>query len=302
MANPPRNGASHRVMRFAWLACAIALLHTGCATTEVRHAAPPDNAARLDLGRRHFDTLTCESTRCSAWYRVPVHRAQRISVEVLGVDGQDAVDFEVAFYSRSLEVLDEDTAAWKRPRRLSTTLESGLYYVRVLSEGPLDHALDLQLRAIAGPVTSFDVSPTPPHVVPKINAPATQTLEQNQTRLSPTPLKPTAAPPKARPAPRSTRKPSPTTPAALPSEPWIRSPVIEVERANGKPFAVLIDAGTATGLVDGQAGRMVRRGRVIGKVVVIDVYPTGSRAMIISEIVGDITSDTVVEVLAPPNR
>jgi hypothetical protein len=299
MLNPQHNSARHHERRPAWLVFAMVALQVACASTDARHAAPPDNVARLRLGPRQFDTLACESGRCSVWYRVAVHRAQRISVEANEVDGRN---FELAMYNGALEVLDQDTTAWKHPRRLSAVLESGLYYVRVLSEGPHSHPLQLEIRAIAGAVTSFDAPTVPPHSAPEIKAPPTQAAEPPKERVAPTPLQPTRPPRQARPAPQPTRRPSPATPELLPAKTWIRSEVIEVERANGTPIAVLIDAGTATGLVEGQAGRLVRRGRVIGNVLVIDVYPTGSRAMIVSEIAGDITADTVVEVLDPPNR
>ncbi len=71
--------------------------------------------------------------------------------------------------------------------------------------------------------------------------------------------------------------------------------VLEVE---GKR-SVLLEAGARTGIRSGQGGKLVDDGRVIGEIVVIEVYNDGSRARIESGLSGSITPRTRAEIQIP---
>jgi len=79
----------------------------------------------------------------------------------------------------------------------------------------------------------------------------------------------------------------------------VRSEVIEIERSAGVPVAVMIEAGTPTGVSRGLTGRLVDDGREIGRIEILDVYPGASRAKILGELSGEITGATIAEVFDP---
>lgn len=92
---------------------------------------------------------------------------------------------------------------------------------------------------------------------------------------------------KRRSAPRAPRKRAPPPPPT-----FFESEVLEVERAGGEPVAVLIEAGTAQGMVPGQTGELIEGDVVIGKLEIVDVYAEGSRARILGGLTAPITLDT----------
>ncbi len=99
----------------------------------------------------------------------------------------------------------------------------------------------------------------------------------------------------------------PPAPAPVPEAPppppeprfEIRSgAVLEVEgrEAGG---AVLIEVGAAQGIAPGQLGRLVDEGREIGRIVVEEVFPDGSRARIEGVLAAPVTARTLAEVEVP---
>jgi hypothetical protein len=71
--------------------------------------------------------------------------------------------------------------------------------------------------------------------------------------------------------------------------------VLEVE---GKR-SVLLEAGARSGIRSGQNGKLIDDGRVIGEIIVIEVYNDGSRARIEGGLSGSITPRTRAEIQIP---
>jgi hypothetical protein len=71
--------------------------------------------------------------------------------------------------------------------------------------------------------------------------------------------------------------------------------VLEVEGKRN----VLLEAGAKSGIRSGQSGKLIDDGRVIGEIVVTEVYNDGSRARIEAGLSGSVTPRTVAEVQVP---
>lgn len=100
------------------------------------------------------------------------------------------------------------------------------------------------------------------------------------------------------PPPRPKAPPPPAPPPPPPTS-TVKGGVIEVEGDIGAPSAVLVDRGQHDGIQPGQPGRLLNGDQVIGKVVVEDSYPEGSRARIDGTLTGPILPDTRVEIDVP---
>jgi hypothetical protein len=295
------------------------MLSIACALPGSNKLEVPRNAPFLALGSRRADSLVCEGGRCAKWYRFAIYESKRVSIQVSADLNSVAADFGVTLFGSELEFVAKDRAPYQRPRdrgprQVSAQLDSGLYYLRVENLIDLDAPLHYQIRAIAGPLTRFDRSvpptpedrpaetpangPTPSQAIPSVPKPepvrpaprpADRTPPKLPSRLSTTtPTTPTT--------PSTPSTPAQPSPPPMPPGTAIRTDVIEVERAAGVPVAVLIDAGTRTGVSAGQTGRLVVADREIGRIEIVDVYAAGSRAKIVGELSGEITPDAAVEV------
>lgn len=95
--------------------------------------------------------------------------------------------------------------------------------------------------------------------------------------------------------PQRAKKKAPRPPplVALPTE------ILEVERSDGEPSAVLLDAGSDQGAALGQRGELVEGGQVIGQLEIIDVYPDGCRAKIVGGLTAPISLQTSARIMKP---
>jgi hypothetical protein len=98
--------------------------------------------------------------------------------------------------------------------------------------------------------------------------------------------------------------PAPPEPAAPPPPPppafETRSgAVLEVVGRGTEAGAVLIEVGATQGIAPGQLGRLVDDGREIGRIVVEEVFPDGSRARIDGALSAPVTGRTTAEVEVP---
>jgi hypothetical protein len=91
-------------------------------------------------------------------------------------------------------------------------------------------------------------------------------------------------------------EPPPPPRPPRPSFRTLRTRVLEVEGKRN----VLLEAGAKTGVRSGQSGKLIDDGRVIGEIVVTEVYNDGSRARIEpGGLSGSVTPRTVVEIQVP---
>ncbi len=279
------------------------MISVACALPGTNDLEVPRAAPFIELGLRDSDTIACEAGRCEKWYRLAVNKNQRISIEVSSDSDPVSADFGIVLYDGELEVVAHNDTPYQRPRQLSAELDRGLYSLRIEQLTGLDSPLRYRLRAIAGPLSRFALpaATRPPHrpVPSRPPDPAAATTSNRST------TSPEIAPRPARPALRPTRPPIPLIPDKPAQAPMmapgimLRSDVIEVERADGVPVAVLIEAGIPTGVSRGQLGRLVEVDREIGRIEIVDIYSGGSRARILGELSGAITANSVVEVFDP---
>jgi hypothetical protein len=89
--------------------------------------------------------------------------------------------------------------------------------------------------------------------------------------------------------------PPPPRPSKRPTFKTLSTRVLEVE---GKR-SVLLEAGARTGIRSGQNGKLIDGDRVIGEIIVIEVYNDGSRARIDGGLSGSITPRTRAEIQVP---
>ncbi|MBW2722800.1 MAG: hypothetical protein JRE71_00320 [Deltaproteobacteria bacterium] len=131
------------------------MLSLACAFPGANDLDVPRNAPFIELGLRDTDTLACDAGRCEKWYRLAVHKSQRISIEVSSDADPVAADFGVVLYDGDLEVVTRNNTPHQRPRQLSAELDRGLYSLRIEKLTGLDSPMRFRLRAIAGPLSRF---------------------------------------------------------------------------------------------------------------------------------------------------
>jgi len=295
------------------------MLSLACAFPGANDLDVPRNAPFIELGLRDTDTLACDAGRCEKWYRLAVHKSQRISIEVSSDADPVAADFGVVLYDGDLEVVTRNNTPHQRPRQLSAELDRGLYSLRIEKLTGLDSPMRFRLRAIAGPLSRFTLpapseppdrpAPSKPPDLPTTSPGIAPEPPHPPRHSAPRPPRHSTPRPPRHPAPRPALRPTRPSIPLIPDKParapmmapgtLIRSDVIEVERADGVPIAVLIEAGIPTGVSRGQLGRLVEAGREIGRIEIVDVYSGGSRARILGELSGPITANSVVEVFDP---
>jgi len=97
-------------------------------------------------------------------------------------------------------------------------------------------------------------------------------------------------------------KPAPPPPPPPPPAPRFetkRAAVLEVEDARSSQPSVLLDAGEGAGLRPGLRGVLVDGGKKLATVVIVNVYPDGSRARVEGVLAGSISPRTVAEIQVP---
>ena len=239
--------ARRRGKGVVWLCCALLsapLLVVGCAGR--REAKAREAAPELRLGEGREDFLHCDKGRCNNWYRLIARERTRVELEADAPTDAALPDFALGLQDRDLAMVGEDRIPGKRPRRISKTLQPGVYYVRIWGLEGDGELLSYKL------IAKRDVARKRP---------------ARARKKSPGP-KPT----RTRPAP------APPPVAAVIA---VESELLEVERSGGEPVAVLLEAGTGQGMQPGLQGELVDEGRVIGKLEIVDVYAAGSRARLV---------------------
>jgi hypothetical protein len=93
--------------------------------------------------------------------------------------------------------------------------------------------------------------------------------------------------------------PPPPIPRLAPKFKIHTSSILEQEGYGQDTVAVLIESGREDGLRVGLKGRLVDDGAEIGKLVIEQVYPDGSRARVEGTLLGPVTYETVVEIDVP---
>jgi hypothetical protein len=93
--------------------------------------------------------------------------------------------------------------------------------------------------------------------------------------------------------------PAPPPPPPAPRFETRRAAVLEVEGERTQAPTVLLDAGEAAQLRPGMRGVLVDAGKKLGQVVIVNVYPDGSRARVDGALAGPITPRTVAEIQVP---
>lgn len=98
-------------------------------------------------------------------------------------------------------------------------------------------------------------------------------------------------------------KPAPPPPpppkAVAPRFETKRAAVLEVEDARSAQPSVLLEAGEAAGFRPGMRGVLVDGGKKLAQVVIVNVYPDGSRARVEGVLSGSISPRTVAEIQVP---
>jgi hypothetical protein len=235
-----------------------------CRTLPPDLDALPEGAVPLPLSSGRSDSLECSLNDCTDWFRIEVAGPGdlRIQVEPAAASAQaDAV--------RGM-LLDPSGAELARvsPVRgrsgaaqiqLRSAVQRGSYLFAVFAEG-VDDRIDYRLTA------QFEPEPPP---------------------------RPSAAPP-----PPPPRPPPPPAPPRFESR---RTPVLEVEGAGSGSGSqmVLLEAGASEQMRPGLRGRLIEKGLPIGEIVIVDVYPEGSRARIETELRGAISAETIAEIQIP---
>src|SRR4030095_14214787 len=93
--------------------------------------------------------------------------------------------------------------------------------------------------------------------------------------------------------------PPPPAPPPAPRFETRRAAVLEVEGGRTSEQTVLLDAGEAAQLRPGMRGVLVDAGKKLGSVVIVNVYPDGSRARVEGVLAGPISPRTVAEIQVP---
>jgi hypothetical protein len=213
-------------------------------------------APDLSKGVWREDALHCGRGQCKKLFRVVVDKPTTIVVEASAPSDPLLPDFYIVLEDSEGHAIGDDREAQKRPRKIVRKLEPGLYYVRVGGQDKKGDQLSYKLRAY------------------EQRARTTRSSGGRKTR---------------------TKKSIPTPPPVVVPV-LVESEVLEVERDGGEPTAILIEAGTGSGLEPGQSGELFEGDDVIGQIVIIDVYAAGSRARIVGGLSAPITLDTRVRV------
>jgi len=263
-ASRPPPGPGARTLRVAALAGALGWT-TACSMLGGGGAPEPGEPVPIELGQWHRDDVDCRSrSRCADAFTLRVDRAGRLRVDVYAPVGPDLPELEVQLRSSGDEVLGEAPAVGRSPQQIRELVAAGEYEIRITGTG----REDLLSYELIARLEGGDPAPRP---------------------------QPARRPPRRRPPPEPPPEPEPEREApAPPADPPAPILVLEVEREGGEPVSVLIDAGAPMGVEPGMRGRLVDRGRQIGRIEIVDVYDSGSRGRLLGGLAAPITIDTEV--------
>jgi hypothetical protein len=261
-------------------------------------------APAVSLGDKIGGRLECLEDRCTDWYQLPVESDTEVSIRVDARSNSNRADFGLALSDDGMSILQHDGKPMGRPRTIRIKLDPGVYYISV-------YGIDNPTDSVSYVLSASAIRPRAAKRQPK----AEPRREDVQTSPKPEPTRQTAT---QRPAPISltaagvpevkttsntlvaTKVEATDAPAPSPAI-LLTSAVLDTEFRGGVAIAVLLDAGESKGVVEGQRGRLVNHGEVIGEFQIIDVYAAGSRGLIDGEPSADISYDTSAEILEDPS-
>lgn len=267
------------------------------------------DAVELPLGSWTRDSLHCAEGRCERWYEIEVNRPGTLRVDVYAPVGKGLPDCELSLETETGEALPARVGRVQTRRRLRYEGEAETYRLRIASAGQSQELFEFEVVAEVREPESKPAAATP--AKPPARA-------RPVAKPSPRPEIPIAKPPEpaeseasALPAPEPeppppTEPPPPQELVTLPEPPpppgpiWVVAEVLDVEEAGGTTTAVMLEAGAPDGISPGMQGELYEGDTVIGRIEVVDVYPSGSRARITSRLTAPISFDTLSRIEVPP--
>jgi hypothetical protein len=265
----------------------------------------------LPLGSWTRDNLHCSIGRCEVSYEIDVSEPGTLLVDVYAPVGPGFPDCELSLEREAGEPVDARTDQAKTRRRLRVaSADPGTYRLRVTAKGETDELFDFEVVASveggapeASPSAAKPVPPKPSAARP---APAARPKPSSSSKTPELPITPE---PPRRPEPLPPGEPaSPEAPSApLAAEPaaprpeWVIAEVLDVEEVAGRPAAVMLEAGGSEGIEPGMRGELFEGDAVIGRIEVVEVYPTGSRARILGALSGPVNFDTLSRIQKSEN-
>lgn len=267
-----------------------------------RGSAATAPAGSLPLGSWTRDSLHCAVDRCDRTYEIDVQEPGTLQVDVYAPVGSGLPDCELSLEDMDGEALSAQTSRIKAQRRLSYyTAESGTYRLRLASKGANKDLFDFEVVAeLQRGSRKPSVPVARPRPVPKEKpaakrpvVPVAKETELEQATLLPR-AETEALPPEAAPVAEVVEAP--------PQPVWLTSEVLDVEETSGRPSAVMLEAGAPDGVSSGMRGELFEGDAVIGRIEIVDVYPTGSRAKILGGLSAPVSFDTYSRIeLSPPD-
>ena len=300
----------------SWLAAAIllALGQLSCGTMfdvglelkfgEGGSGTERGSSAPLPLGSWTRDNLNCSAGLCERWYEIEIDEPGMLRVDVYAPVGPGLPDCELRLEDDDGNLLEARTGRVQTQRRLRYESEDGgTYLLRVAAKSPEDELFDFEVVAEVR-----EPGPRKPAVVSRPK-PEPRPSPRPDIPLAKMPQKDDGEPEEStdvdvEPIP----EPTPVGPVVGPAEPpppepeWVVAEVLDVEEEDGRPTAVMLEAGLPDGVATGMRGELFEGDQVIGTIAVLDVYPTGCRARIVGELVAPVSFDTLSRIEIPAPR
>lgn len=307
----PRQEAPNPWLAVSAIAGFLLVFTTGC---ESGMFAPPDAASRqgqtqpLPLGSWTRDSLHCAVARCQRIYRIDLEEPGSLQVDLYAPAGSGLPDCTLMLETEDGQPVDARTGRVQTRRRLHADTGPGTYRLRVVAKGENQGLFDFELVAqLETPPTagtsSAERRPAPPR---RETPPRTPPPGAKPPIPMAKPPIPVATLPSAPPEPQvdeGTGLEAPGEASVPEPEPvWIEAVVLDVEETDGKPSAVMLEAGYPAGVRPGMSGELFDAGREIGRIEVVDVYPSGSRARILGSLSAPISFDTVSRIEITPGQ
>jgi hypothetical protein len=264
----------------------------------------PDSSVSLPLGSWTRDNLHCEIGRCERWFAIEVDQPGMLRVDVYAPVGDGLPDCELSLETEDREALNARTGRVKAQRRLRYEApEPGIYRLRLASKGSSQDRFDFEVVAELShskkaPSAVATTRRQPAREPERPDIPMAKRPQPSVVDPAPTELQPTEAPESIGP------ELAPSIAVPPPPEPvWVVAEVLDVEETAGRPSAVMVEAGVPDGIGPGMQGELFEGDAIIGRIEVVDVYPTGSRAKILGELSAPVSFDTFsrIEIPNPQN-
>ena len=284
-----------------WAACVVALVVSsmlGCAST----APTPDSSSSGSKGgfksevagsptlafkKWERGSLDCANGRCEEMYRIvlPRHGVFKAKAYAPLDDAGDPSLKLTIMDSRGSKMVDIAESDG-HPLLVEAELSPGLYYLRVKmrnsdagkSQGRLQ--FDLMGELDWGPAGAAEA------LAAAEAAAALVAAEKAANELKPTNSSGSADSEMSTIA--SQLGVGTATAVGVSQQESLSVEVLGVEDEDGRVGFVLLDAGEPDGIEAGMRGDIEENGKVIGSVVVVEVFSTGSRAAVVGELTGEV--------------